>query len=256
MSGGNYDYGRGGVIGIGTPQANPTVEAEMRILFPPHVLLQTVRHTSTAQLPLDRLREYLWGLPGALACYDTLRPLAFGFGCTGSSYLISPESHSALIGSVQERFGYPVVTATDAIRWQLTELGARRIALASPYPAALSDAALAFWQAAGFEVTEIRKIVAGMTDTRDIYTLGSRDARVAVNELRHTPVDAVLLSGTGMPSLQLIADAAHSTGPPVLSSNYCLALRLCEVAGIATLEHSEWTVRLAQATSIPAGESA
>lgn len=256
MSGGNYDYGRGGVIGIGTPQANPTVEAEMRILFAPDVLLQTVRHTSTAHLPLDRLREYLWGLPGALARYDTLRPLAFGFGCTGSSYLVSPESHAALIESLQARFGYPVVTATDAIRWKLDELGARRIALASPYPSALSDAALAFWQAAGFEVTEIRRIDTGTTDTRGIYTLGSRDAQAAAQELRQTGVDAVLLSGTGMPSLKLIAQAAHSAGPPVLSSNYCLALRLCEVAGIAALEHSEWTARLAQATAIPTGERA
>src|SRR3546814_16207984 len=82
-----YDYGRAGIIGIGTPQANPTVEAEMRILLPQNALLQTTRLASSAPESLDRPREYLWSLPDALARYDTLRPTVFGFGFTGSSYL-------------------------------------------------------------------------------------------------------------------------------------------------------------------------
>ena len=94
MSGGHYDYGRAGIIGIGTPQANPTVEAETRILLPPNALLQTVRLTSPAPDALDRLREYLLDLPQTLARYDTLKPAAFGFGCTGSSYLVSPDAMS------------------------------------------------------------------------------------------------------------------------------------------------------------------
>src|SRR3546814_13245221 len=53
-----YDYGRAGIIGIGTPQANPTVEAEMRILLPQNALLQTTRLASSAPESLDRLREY------------------------------------------------------------------------------------------------------------------------------------------------------------------------------------------------------
>ena len=255
MSSANYDYGHGGIIGIGTPQANPTVEAEMRIVFPPNALLQSVRLTSAAEKPLDRLREYLWGLPQTLARFDTLRLAAFGFGCTGSSYLVSPDTHRALIESLEDRYGYAVITATDAIAWKLRELGARRIALASPYPDALSEAAHIFWEDAGFDVTEIRQISTGMADTRGIYTLGSQDARAAAQELRRSPVDAVLLSGTGMPSLALIADAAGTPGPPVLSSNYCLATRLCEAAGIPEPSLGQWTQRLAEATAIPSGET-
>lgn len=252
MSGG-YDYGRAGIIGIGTPQANPTVEAEMGILLPPAVLPVTVRLTSAAADPLDRLRDYLMRLPQTLTDYDTLRPRAFGFGCTGSSYLVAADAQAALIAGIEDRFGYPIVATTDAIASQLRDIGARRIAIASPYPAALSDAAHAFWQAAGFEMAAIRRIDTGQADTRGIYTLSSDDARPAAEELRQLPVDAVLLSGTGMPSLKLVAAMAGRDGPPIYSSNLCLATRLCAVAGIPFPAAAEWEQRLAEATTLPAG---
>lgn len=249
MSG--YDYGRAGTLGIGTPQANPTVEAEMRILLPPAVAMAVVRLTSTSQNPLFRLRLYLEGLEETLAQYDTLRPGAFGFACTGSSYLVGAAREAEIVARVESRCGYPVVTATAAITWQLRRLGARRIALASPYPAALSEAAEAYWRAAGFDLAEVRRIETGSGDTRGIYTLGSEDARPAAEALRQLDVDAVLLSGTGMPSLALIADAAD--GPPVISSNLCLALRLCDLIGAPAPDPADWRPRLAQTLAAPEG---
>lgn len=248
---GGYDYGRAGLVGIGTPQANPTVEAEMRILLPPAVAMAVARLTSLSQDPLVRLRRYLEGLEEALAQYDKLRPDAFGFACTGSSYLVGAEREMEIVARAEDRFGYPVVTATAAIAWQLRRLGARRIALASPYPAALAAAAEAYWSAAGFELAEVRRIDTGSGDTRSIYTLGSEDARPAAEALRRTGVDAVLLSGTGMPSLALIAEAAD--GPPVISSNLCLALRLCNLVGAGELDVADWRPRLAQSLASPEG---
>ncbi len=243
---GRYDYGRAGIIGIGTPQANPTVEAEMRILFDPTVLTQTVRLTSRAEASNDRLREYLLGLEAALERYDTLRHAAFGFACTGSSYLVRANDQALLLDQLQQRFGYPIVTATDAIAAELDSLGAKRIALASPYPGTLSDAAAEFWRAAGFDVATVRRIDTGIADTRGIYTLSSADARPIAEELAALDVDAVLLSGTGMPSLALLAQATGK--PTIISSNYCLAAQLCRVAGLPALDRAQWTARLAEAT--------
>jgi maleate isomerase len=247
----DYDYGRAGTLGIGTPQANPTVEAEMRVLLPPAVAMAAVRLTSTSQNPLFRLRLYLEGLEETLSQYDTLRPDAFGFACTGSSYLVGAQREAEIVADIGGRFGYPIVTATAAIIWQLNRLGAKRIALASPYPAALADAAEAYWRAAGFDVADVRRIETGSGDTRSIYALGSEDARPAAEALRRTEVDAVLLSGTGMPSLALIAEAAD--GPPVISSNLCLALRLCDLISVSKPDAADWRPRLAQTLAAPEG---
>ena len=161
---GRYDYGRGAIIGIGTPQANPTVEAEMRILFEPDILVQSVRLASKAAASNDRLKAYLLDLETTLDRYDSLRPAAFGFGCTGSSYLVHNDEEERLIDRLQQRFGYPIITATAAIKAELAAIDAQRIALASPYPGTLSDAAAAYWRNAGFDVVTVRRIETGITD--------------------------------------------------------------------------------------------
>ncbi len=246
MSGRCYDYGRDAMIGIGTPQANPTVEAELRIILPPACALIVNRLTSASNDPMQRLRDYIERLEVSLDQYDTLRPDAYGFGCTGSSYMIDTDAEARIVERIQKRLGYPVVTATAAIRWQFAELGIRRIALASPYPPALSEAASAYWSSAGFDLVEVRRIDTGSGDTRSIYTLGSEDARPAAEAMAGLNVDAVLLSGTGMPSLALIGDVG-SNGPALFSSNLCLANRLCDLVGLPVPKPSDWRERLAEA---------
>src|SRR3546814_8808385 len=155
----------------------------MRILLPENALLLPPRLASSAPESRDRLRECLWSLPDALSRYDTLRPTVFGFGCTGSSYLMPPGFQAAMLTSLEARFGYPIVTATDAIAWHLRALGARRIALASPYRGALAEAALAFWQAEGLGVAEVREVETDIAHPRGIVGHGNLDDRGAAEQL-------------------------------------------------------------------------
>ncbi|MEI9992540.1 MAG: hypothetical protein WDM86_21220 [Rhizomicrobium sp.] len=246
MTRGAYDYGKAGVVGIGTPQANPTVEAEMAILLPPSVACATVRLTSPIADPLMRLAAYLEGIEEYLARFDALKPDVFGFGCTASSYLVGEEAQ--IVAAAERRFGYPIVTATAAIAEQLTRLRARRIALITPYPPALSHAAASFWTQSGFDVAETIRIETGSADTRSIYALGSADARKALDRLKDASVDAILLSGTGMPTLPVLA--SPPPGPPLLSSNYCLAASLCQRLGLGgEPDFERWRARCAAATT-------
>ena len=239
-------YGPGGTLAVGTPQANPTVEAEFAILLPPDVLRVTTRLRSTAEAAEVRLRDYIERIDDALASFDTLRPAAFGFACTASSYLVGAEREAALVAAASARFGYPVVTAAAAITAQLQAIGARRIALVSPYPPALGEAALAYWRAAGFLPELSGTVAIPGTDTRGIYALRSSDAQSALDHAAQAGADAILITGTGMPSLPLIAAAPD--GPPVLSSNLALAIELLKLVG-RTLP--DWRPALAAAIGEP-----
>lgn len=230
------EYGRLGKAGIGTPQANPTVEAELAILLPRACSLHVTRLTSDATAPERRLVDYLNGLESYLSAFDTLRPDVFGFACTASSYLLGAEQERKIVDTAANRRGYPVETAARAIIWGLERLGARRIAVVVPYPEPIVEAGRRYWSAARIEVVHIERVATRDADTRGIYELGSGHVLAALPRLPLDKIDAVLVSGTGMPSLAAIRDS--STGVPIISSNTCLAARLLDLLGRA-----EWLER-------------
>ena len=227
------EYGKGGWVGIGTPQANPTVEAEFRRLLPDDAEMLITRLQGSATSSEQRLMDYLTGLDGALAAYDALKPDVFGFACTGSSYLLGADREAAIASASAHRFGYPVITAAQAVLESLRALGASRIAVLAPYPQNIIDASVAFWEQAGLTVTAAQRIDIGSADTRRIYGLSSRDAAEALARLPVAEADAVLLSGTGMPTLAAIRDLGPGLGKPLLSSNYCLAWACLKALGDA-----------------------
>lgn len=227
------DYGQAGLYGIGTPQANPTVEAEFRILLPNSAMMAVTRLASSASDPMERLVAYIEDLDTFLDGFDTMKLDVFGLACTASSYLVGPEREAEIVKKASARLNAPVETATLAILKALDAVNARRIAVVAPYPQDLIDAGVRYWQAAGLEIVEAQRVVTRSEDTRTIYELSSANAAAVLAEMDLSGIDAVLLSGTGMPSLPVIA--AQADGPPILSSNLCLAWSLLHLAGRADL---------------------
>jgi maleate isomerase len=228
------EYGRRGVLGIGVPQSNPTVEQEIGLLRPPGVSVVTARLVSVAPDTRTRLEDYLRDLGDTLRDFDELGLAAFGFACTGSSYLCGHAAERETVRRLEEAAGYPIVTAADAIERALRHLGARRLAIIAPYPEWLGKLGVAYWESRGFSVAADGRVKLPGTDTRQIYQLTSDDALDALRRLPKTGVDAVLFSGTGMPTLRAVARAAKELGLLAVSSNLCLAWALQQILGIET----------------------
>jgi maleate isomerase len=209
----------GPVFVILTPQANTTVEPELQLLLPGTML--AARSISSSPDSRQRLLDYFDTLGDTLAQFDVAPVRAAGFACTGSSYLVGRAREDAVLTNLNERMGYPVISATQAIRMALQALGAKRIAMLAPYPAWLAQAARGYWQTVGIEITHSVGLPTELLDTRGIYALTTARISEVLTGLSTEGCDAVLLSGTGMPTLRSIASAAAH--PPMLSSNLCLA---------------------------------
>ncbi|MGZ0189522.1 MAG: maleate cis-trans isomerase family protein [Alphaproteobacteria bacterium] len=195
------EYGASGWVGIGVPQANPTIEMEMRRFLPSDVEPLTTRLTSSSDSSDERLIEYIERLPDYLRAFDVLPLDAFGLACTGSSYLVGAKREADILASVSATFGYPMITAAIAIREALASIKANRVALLAPYPQHLIDAGVQYWEASGLEVVAVQRMDLGSADTREIYGLQSSDALSALKSFDPGNADAILMSGTGMPSL-------------------------------------------------------
>lgn len=221
MTRGSYRSEYGPVLGTTVPQANTTVEPEMQALLGAHYTLLTARMVCQSTDSRERLLDYLDTLGATAAQFDVAPLQALGFACTGSSYLVGADAEASRLAALTASRGYPVMSAAQSILQALRALGARRIALLSPYPRWLSEAGQAYWQAAGLTITAIAGLPSQLLDTRNIYKLTTPAVQNILTSLDTTGCDAVLMSGTGMPSLRTIA--AHTLPMPVLSSNLCLA---------------------------------
>ena len=206
------------LIGIGTPQANPTVEIEFQRFMRSTAQPLFARLTSPAVAANDRLTDYMRQIPDAVRSFDTLPIRLFAFACTGSSYLLGSETEEEICTEVLRQHRVAVVTATQAIRRELEGRGARRIALLAPYPQDLCDSAIAYWDRLGFDAVVAHRIDIG-DDTRRIYDLDDEQVALALERVATTNADVVLLCGTGMPTIAALQSATR----PILSSNLCLA---------------------------------
>ncbi len=220
------DYGPRARVGVAVPQANPTVEPEMRALLPDEIGVYATRLVHPAPRVEDRLLHYVTHIPDSIASYGPLRLAAFGFGCTGSSYIVGSKKEDELTAAAAHERQMPVVTAAQAIRQALTGMGAARIALVSPYPEALAESGYTYWRSAGIEVAHTLRVDERLADTHNIYELTSQDALTAVQNVRTDAVDCIVVSGTGMPTLAALRQSAATMALPVISSNLCLAWAL------------------------------
>ena len=214
-------------IGIATPMANPTVEPELRALFPAHVNMLVTRSVATGD-SRTRLVTYFESLESSLESFGGLKLDAFGFACTASSYLLEAGQEPQRCDELSAQFACPVITASQAIEQALRGRGVRRLAIASPYPTWIAEACTAFWTRQGFDVVAATTAAAGMTDTRAIYALDpeqacARFAEDLSREAGTVTADVLLVTGTGLPTLPLLAPLGEALGLPVLSSNGCLA---------------------------------
>ena len=222
----SLEYASRGLVGMLTPQANTTVEPEFGILWPPGVAMINARLMSDKGTISARLVDYFANYGAALKQFANAPIKVVGAACTGASYLAGREREASLVAELTASNGYPFITAALAVVDALTVLKAKRIGLVSPYPDDLNQASVAYWASHGFDAVEVVSLINTDSAFHPIYSLDGASATRALRSLEATPLDAIVMLGTGMPTLAPIVSVIGWAGAPVMSCNLCLAWRM------------------------------
>lgn len=219
------EYGARGLLGVLTPQANTTVEPEMAILLPPRMAMLNARLTSPKPSIAARLVDYVDGLDAAVGQFANAPLGAIAFACTGASYLVGRAAEDAAVARIEAGTGVPFVTAARAVCDAFRALGARRVGLVSPYPPDLTEASAGYWASRGFEVGRIVAAAPPGEAFHPIYAMSAGSAADALAGMEGAGVEAIVMLGTGMPTLGPILDRPAVDGAPVVSCMTALGWR-------------------------------
>ena len=224
-------------IGVLVPPGNPTVEAELARMAPAAVSFDFARldpgndagAPGAAAGMEARSRAYLAGLAAPLQALAALSPALVVLAHTGASYVNGFANEAALLGRLATLARASSVTAASAIRAALLHLGVKRLALGTPYPADLSARGKAYWQEAGFEVVGHRRLE-GVTN---IYAEAEERAYALARDADAPGAEAVLLSGTGLPTVGVLQRLERDLGKPVVSSTQAILWQALRATGVA-----------------------
>jgi maleate cis-trans isomerase len=221
-------------IGVLVPAGNPTVEPELYRMAPSSITLHFARIDAPGGIPgaadgmEQRLLGYVDALPLAVPALAAVRLQAIVLAHTALSYAVGFANEPPLIDRLTKLAGCPGLTASRAILAALAHLGVRRIALAVPYTAAIEALGATYWKAAGLDVVAHTRL----EGVSNIYDETEARAYGLGREADRREADALLISGTGLPTAGIIQRLEDDLGKPVVTGQTAALWQALRVAGV------------------------
>jgi maleate cis-trans isomerase len=212
------------------------VEPEFYCMAPPGVTIHFARlegfeapgFAGGAAGMEERTLAYLDALPSPARALGAVRPAVVVLAHTASSYAVGFAHEQTLVDRIQSLTGTRALTAGRAVQAALQRLGVRKLALASPYPDAISAQSKAYWEAAGLEIVGYHRL----GDVINIYEETEQRVYQLARRADTPEAEAVFLTGTGLPTVGVLEVLEQDLGKPVLSSNQASLWQALRLAGV------------------------
>jgi maleate isomerase len=219
-------------IGLVVLATDQTIEHEWRqMLHLDGVAFYESRIYNSPTITHETLAEMEGGIAAAAALIKPGIPLdALAYGCTSGAMVIGEDRVFALLREAWP--DKPCTTPITAALAGLRVLGARRIALLTPYIDEINQSMRRYIEARDITVAAMGSFNNG--NDNEVARISAASLEAAILELgSQNSVDAVFIACTSLRVASLIEHAEARLGKPVTSSNHAMAWHALRLAGYA-----------------------
>jgi maleate cis-trans isomerase len=200
-------------LGLIVPSWNTVMEGEIQRMAGPAMSVHSMRIAHTADTEENLLR-LATEAPAAAKLLAHAKLDVILYGCTASGFLKGPEGDRRVRADIEAAAGLPVANSSLAIVEALRALGATRVSLASPYAAWLNERLRTYLETDGFRVLAMQGL-----GTEAHSTISSDRIRALVAEVDRPEAQAIFVSCSNFPTLDILEALEAKHGKPIITSN-------------------------------------
>ncbi len=209
-------YGWRGRMGLIIPSSNTTMEPEFWRMAPEGVSIHTARMRLSA-VTVEELVEMEKDAVRAAQLLATADVDILVYGCTTGSLVKGLGYDREITEKLEKATGIKAIATATAVLEALEELGARRVALATPYIEEVNRKEVEFLESQGYEVVDLKYL-----GIRENTTIGRQTPQTAyrlARSLDTSRADVVFISCTNFRTIEVVDLLEKDLGLPVFSSN-------------------------------------
>ena len=220
-------------LGFLVPPGNPTVGTEMIAMAPEGVSVhfhRMVAHGTPGSLvgQSERNRSMVENIDDGIELLALVKPKIIVVAHTATSYQLGRRGEAELLDRLETAIGRRVVTAFGSVVSALERLKIRKLALGTPYSAEVTLQGKAHLEEHGLEVVRFDNL----KGVENIYDTTAEHAYTLARSVDVEGADAVFLSGTGMPTVNVLELLEQDLGKPVISSASAMMWLALRLAGV------------------------
>jgi maleate isomerase len=215
-------------FGVLIPSTNTTVEIEYSRLLPASLQVHVGRLLTSGTGPFapskDDDIDYQAKLLG------TAKVEVISLAQTSAS-LFADDYDANVTQRMSAAANCPAITSAQAVGQSVQALGARRIALVSPYSAPVIERAKHYYESKfGLEVVALEGFAA--TDSYMIGKLGPENARDAFARINRPEIEVLVVPGGNFPTMPFLPDWEREFGKPVITTNQAALWAMMRLMGV------------------------
>ena len=225
-------YGYRAKIGVIVPSTNTVAEPEFNLMAPCGVSIHGNRILLLGKTSQDSYNKMADETVRAARELATAEVDVIAWACTSGSIVVPAAKIEGMITENAENI--PATSTIRSVMKALKAVGAKTIALGTPYVRFVNEAEVKFLEDAGYKVAAWYGLELGVTqeERRGIGRVPPESLFRLARYIDRPEVDTIFLSCTNLATVEMISSIEDALGKRVVTSNQCTFWNGLRTAGI------------------------